>query len=434
MATAEHRKVHLQTVGCRLNQYETERMAGDLYKYGYRRADNDEEADICLINTCTVTHRADADNRYLIKRARRQHPNAFLIVAGCYVDSDKDSVAGTGVVDLLIPNRDKDRLVEIIEAQAPHLLESDVPISEEDTLARFDRYNRAWVKISDGCNQGCAFCILPSVRGGLTNRPSHKIIDEINGLVGLGFAEVALTGLHIGLYSDPTNKEVASLAKLCELILEKTELGRIRLSSIEPQTVRQPLLDVYVNAGLRICRHFHVPFQSGSARLLKAMRRPYTLDTYREHVERIRTVEPDTVVGADVIVGFPGETDEDFMASCVLADSGLIDYLHVFSYSDRPGTRASELGEKVNPEVIKERNAILSEISNRRKRQMHDRQVGRILPVIPRHNKPTDGSPFIGVADNYVMVKLPDSYPGGRGIVDVKIVASGDDFVISELA
>ncbi|MBU0982378.1 MAG: tRNA (N(6)-L-threonylcarbamoyladenosine(37)-C(2))-methylthiotransferase MtaB [candidate division Zixibacteria bacterium] len=432
MAPRELKKLSLRTVGCRLNQYETEKMAADLMPYGFRRSEPGEEADLCIINTCTVTHRADADDRYLVKRAAREHPKAKVVVVGCYVDKDPDFVKGLERVDAVVLNRDKDRIAEILSERFPDLF-ADPPDHGCATGVRFEQYNRAWVKVSDGCNQRCAFCILPSVRGELRNRAAGLIVDEINSLVADGFQEIALTGLHLGLYRDRDLKSpIRNLAELCRLILRETEIARIRLSSIEPQTVDDDLLKVYADANGRICRHLHMPLQSGSDGILKLMRRPYTREQYITCAAAVRAVRPDTIIGADIIVGFPGETDEDFQASRRMAEMGLVDYWHIFSYSDRPGTRASEYDHKVSPDVIKERRDILRIISEEWRRRAYRRQIGQTLNVIAER-KPTNGHRFLGVADNYVRVQLPESYAGGRGIVPVLVTSAHDDYVAGDL-
>jgi len=433
MNEAIKKTVAVQTVGCRLNQYETERMAAALYPYGFRRVLNGEPADLYIINTCTVTHRADSSSRYLVQKAARENPDARIVVAGCYVDSDAETVAALGPVDVIISNEQKPRLVEILSEQLADLFETQSVPEQAVTPSVFDRFNRAWLKISDGCNQHCAYCILPTVRGRLQNRPAVEIIEEVRSLMSMGFEEVVLTGINIGYYrdrkaADPTR----NLAALCTRIMAETDLPRLRLSSIEPQTVQDELLQVIADSGDRICRHMHLPLQSGSSRLLRIMRRPYDQMTYLKRVADARAIRPNTIVGADVIVGFPGETDEDFQQSVEAAESGLIDYLHVFSYSDRRGTTASELGDKVKPDVIKERNAILSGISKKLKAEAHRRQVGETLDVISEHVK-QGRSELFGISDNYLRVKLPVDFDGGRHIHKVRITTAAPNHVAGEI-
>jgi len=434
-AMQQHRlkKLTLRTIGCRLNQYETEKMAADLYQLGFRRAREGETADLFIINTCTVTHRADSSSRNIISRAIKENPNARIVVAGCYVDREPERIAGIEGVDALVPNAEKLRIREILSKRFPDLFATEAAVHDSRTIADFVDYNRAWLKISDGCNQRCAFCVLPSVRGTLGNRPAAEIIEEINGLIDRGFNEVVLTGLNIGYYRDcETRPQVESLAHLCRMILRKTNLKRLRISSIEPQTLRDELVGLYSESTDRICRHFHTALQSGSSRILRLMRRPYNRDDYIRFITAIKKAVPETVIGADVIVGFPGETEQDFQETQQVAKSGLIDYLHVFSYSNRPGTPACELPDRIGPDVIKERNAVLSRISNELRSESHRRQVGRTLGVIAERKQKGKGF-FWGISDNYVRVKLPSHYPGGRQIVKVRISSACDEYVEGDI-
>lgn len=433
MAAPTPKKVSLQTVGCRLNQYETEKMFADLLPFGFRQVGRGEAADLYIINTCTVTHKADADDRSLIRRAARENPNGRIVVAGCFVDKDPAKVSGMEAVDVIIPNAEKGRIAQILPQRLPELFTQEPDKGCGPSVAAFDNYNRAWLKVSDGCNQWCSFCILPDVRGRLRNRPALEIIEEINGLVVKGFEEVVLTGIHLGHYKNrKVEPQVKNLAHLCRMIRTETDVKRIRLSSIEPQTVRDDLLQVYADSSGWICRHMHLPLQSGSSRILKLMRRPYDQNLYLKRLKQVREAVPETIIGADVIVGFPGETDEDFNKTRRVVESGLIDYLHVFSYSDRPGTTASEYSDKVSPEVAKERNTILSAISNQMKAKAYRRQIGQVLEVIAQHKKPPEGD-FWGIADNYAKVRLPRSFEGGRRIVKYLVTGAAEDHVTGGL-
>ncbi|MFZ1683208.1 MAG: tRNA (N(6)-L-threonylcarbamoyladenosine(37)-C(2))-methylthiotransferase MtaB [Candidatus Zixiibacteriota bacterium] len=433
MSQNELKTIALQTIGCRLNQYETEKMAAELYPFGFRRAEPGERADLFIINTCTVTHKADSDCRQMVKKAARDNPLGKVVVAGCYVDNDPDLVASLKGVDIVIRNGEKEQIAKILPARLPDLFDRPQDTNCSTTIKDFHGHNRAWLKVSDGCNQWCTFCIIPTVRGRLRNRPASDIIAEVLSLVANGYQEIVLTGVHLGHYKNRVDEpHMKNLAALCRLILNETSLPRLRLSSIEPQTVREDLVEVYRESEGRICRHMHIPLQSGSSRILKLMQRPYDQNTYIRRVTSVKDARPNTTVGADVIVGFPGETDADFNQTRRLVESGLIDYLHVFSYSDRPGTPASTMSEKVSPEVIKERNAILTSISAELRSTANHRQIGEILTVIADHKKNPDES-FWGVADNFVKVKLPHWMSGGREIVTVHVTSACEEFVEGEV-
>ncbi len=429
MPDTKDRTISLQTVGCRLNQYETEKMAAELYPFGFRRADKGEKADLTIINTCTVTHRADSDCRYLIRRAARRNPDGRIVVVGCYVDHEPERIAGMEGVDVIVHNNEKNNIARILPGKIPDLFDREPDKSCSTSISDFHDRNRAWLKISDGCNQWCSFCIITIVRGRLTNRPAAELIDEINSLVSHGYNELVLTGVNMGYYHDKLREpKIRNLAGLCRMIMRETDLYRMRLSSIEPQAVKDELVDVFAESNGRICRHFHMPLQSASSDILRKMRRPYNQAIYIKRVSDVKAAVSNTIIGADVIVGFPGETEDDFEQTKRLCESGLLDYLHVFSYSDRPGTDAANLPDKINPEVIRERNSILTRISNQMRTASHDRQIGETLEVISEHKSNADGSHF-AISDNYLRVKLPPEVESGRGIVRVKVDNANEEYL-----
>ena len=420
----------VETIGCRLNQYETERMANQLTCLGLDRVDYNQEADLYLINTCTVTGRADASCRNIISRAARRKNGAVIVVAGCYVDSEPDKTAQLYGVDLVVKNSDKDNIAKILNKTFPFLIDEETLPAAPQLLPEFHQHSRAWIKISDGCNQRCAYCIIPHVRGKLTNRPAPEIIDEINLLSNNGYHEVVLTGVHIGRYR---RDKIKSITELIRCILDNTDISRLRLSSIEPQEVNTELIAVMKEAGQRICRYLHVPLQSGSDRLLKIMRRPYSAANYLNNLRKAREGIDGIVIGADIIVGFPGETENDFNESVKVAQSGFIDYLHVFSYSDRPGTESSKMPDKINSEVIKERNKILRDISDINYRSALKKEVGQTVYAISEFGTDKNGKHYWGITDNYLKIILPDQMGGGREILKLKATAIEDKHLIGLL-
>lgn len=423
------KKVALETIGCRLNQYETEKIAAQLVESGFERVEFDSPADLYIINTCTVTGRADASCRNIISRAARQDHNPPVVVVGCYVNADPEKVARLNGVDLIVNNSEKEKIVNILRNNYPNLFSTVKSTAAPKAIAEFHQHNRAWIKIGDGCNQRCAYCIIPLVRGELVNRPAHEIIEEINLLHEHGYNEVVLTGVHIGQYK---YEDIDSPGSLVRYILEKTTIPRIRLSSIEPQEVNDDLLAAMSDGGKRVCRHLHIPLQSGSDRILKLMKRPYNSARYLDIVSNARSKIENVVIGADIIVGFPGETDEDFCGSVEAADSGLLDYLHVFSYSDRPNTPASAMPDKINPEVIKERNSILRNISKKHYEAALKREVGRMAYVISEH-RARRGNFYWGITDNYLKVALPAGLGGGKEILEMKITGANQSHLSAQL-
>jgi threonylcarbamoyladenosine tRNA methylthiotransferase MtaB len=423
------KKVAFETIGCRLNQYDTELIAAELSNYGFSRTQFPEPADLYIINTCTVTGRADASCRNIISRATRQNNSAPVVVIGCYVDSDKEKVLSLYGVDLVVHNNEKESIVSILKRKFPSLFESAQPQEKSKGIAEFYDHNRAWIKIGDGCNQRCAYCIIPSVRGPLRNRSANEIVEEINTLAQNNYEEVVLTGIHIGQYS---NGNLKSIADLLKYLLENCDIKRLRLSSIEPQEVNSDLIKTINGQKKRICRHLHIPLQSGSDRILKIMHRPYNQKEYLDIVRRVKDNIDGVVIGADIIVGFPGETDDDFEQSISVAESGWLDYLHVFSYSDRPGTDASELKDKVNPEVIKKRNATLRDISERSYRKALEKEINNVVYAISEHKSDKENR-YRAITDNYLKILLPDGIGGGLEILSLKAKNVEENYLIGEL-
>ncbi|MEW5924332.1 MAG: tRNA (N(6)-L-threonylcarbamoyladenosine(37)-C(2))-methylthiotransferase MtaB [Candidatus Zixiibacteriota bacterium] len=423
------KKVALETIGCRLNQYETEKIAAQLVESGFERVEFDSPADLYIINTCTVTGRADASCRNIISRAARQDHNPPVVVVGCYVDADPEKVARLNGVDLIVNNRGKEKILDILQHNYPDLFSTAKTVTAPRAIAEFHQHNRAWIKIGDGCNQRCAYCIIPLVRGHLTNRPAQEIIDEINLLHQHGYNEIVLTGVHIGQYK---YEDIGSPGSLVRYILEKTAVPRIRLSSIEPQEVNEDLVAAMSDGGKRVCRHLHIPLQSGSDRILRLMNRPYNSAKYLKIVENAKSKIENIVIGADIIVGFPDETDDDFRRSVEAAESGLLDYLHVFSYSDRPNTPASAMPDKINPEVIKERNSILRNISKKHYISALKREIGRTAYVISEH-RARRGDFYWGITDNYLKVALPVGLGGGKEILKMHITGANQGHLTAQL-
>ncbi len=420
----------IETIGCRLNQYESEKMATQLTVQGLDRVDYNQEADLYLINTCTVTGRADASCRNSISRATKRENGAVVVVIGCYVDSESEKIAQLNGVDLVVGNSGKDNIAKILNNKFPFLFKNKPVLAEPQSVSDFYQHSRAWVKISDGCNQKCAYCIIPHVRGKLINRPASEIVDEINLLSKSGYHEVVLTGVHIGQYSWAG---VKSIAELVPYILDNSNVSRLRLSSIEPQEVNPDLIEIIKKGGHRICRHLHIPLQSGSDRVLRIMHRPYSSKNYLDNLCFIKDKIDGMVVGADIIVGFPGESDIDFEESVRVAKSGLIDYLHVFSYSDRPGTESSEMPDKVAPKFIKERSKILREISDINYKAALAKEITQTVYAVAESKTNQNKKQYWGITDNYLKILLPENLGGGREILKLNATAAKDKYLIGTI-
>jgi threonylcarbamoyladenosine tRNA methylthiotransferase MtaB len=370
------RTCRLVTLGCKVNQYETQYAREMLEANGYREAADGEPADLCLVNTCTVTHEADAKGRQAIRRLARDNPGAAIVVMGCFATRAPETVARLpGVVKVVT---DKARLAEGLREFGV----SAVPRG----ITRFDGHQRAFVKVQDGCLLNCTYCIIPQVRPVLRSRPPEEIIAEVRGLVDRGCQEIVLTGVHLGHYGIDLSRgrpkdQWRRLWHLLELLADLPGDFRIRLSSLEAAEVRDELVRVLAGHP-RVCPHLHLCLQSGSDRILAAMRRRYRSAGFLERCRRLRAALDEPAFTTDVIVGFPGETDADFEATCrVLREVGFCK-VHVFSYSPRQGTPAASLAGTVPPAVVARRREQLLALEAEMAAAYYRRLIGRRLDVL----------------------------------------------------
>ena len=392
------KRVSFYTVGCKLNQYETELLASKMEKLGFERVDWAQEADLYVINSCNVTHKAAADSRRKIFSARRTAPDSKIIITGCSADIQGDELAQLEELDMVVCNEDKQNLISKISTFFPEI-SADFTTSDSDYLEKLPRHSRALIKIQDGCNQNCSYCIIPQARGREIARPIDDIIREVRAVCRNDYKEVILTGVHIGRY----NNEKIKLSLLINRILDQTPIERIRLSSLEVNEIDDLLIETAA-VNPRICPHFHIPLQSGSDEILKNMNRPYKCNKYLEVIERIKKRIPNVMIGADVIVGFPGEDESLFFQTMTFIENSPIDYLHVFSYSDHPKAKSFHFANKVISKDIKERNKRLTELGNFKWHSFMESQMNRALPVLfeKRH---TRAGLLTGLSDNYIRVE-----------------------------
>jgi len=397
--------VYLESVGCKLNQSEIEALARGFAQAGYRLARTSEEADLYVVNTCTVTQVADKKSRQLIRRLRRANPTACLIVTGCYAEMSPQEVRAIGEVDLIVGNEDKERLVELAESLGRETCGSKAPIPGFRALPL--GHTRAFVKIQDGCNNRCAYCIVSLARGRERSRPRQNILAEIEALVAAGCKEVVLTGVHIGGYGRDLGTE---LGQLVEEILTETMVPRLRLSSIEPWDLKRSLLRLWENP--RLCRHLHLPLQSGCDATLQRMGRRYTTSQYARLAAAARRLIPDLAVTTDVIVGFPstglrtgpGETPDEFAVSLSFVEKMEFARIHVFKYSARPGTAAAEMPHQVPYAEKKRRSEAMLELAQESSQRFCRRFSGRRMEVLWETPHRDDKQAWSGLTDNYIRV------------------------------
>jgi threonylcarbamoyladenosine tRNA methylthiotransferase MtaB len=376
-------KFSVINLGCRSNYFDGELIAQKLTEKGYKRVQ--EQADIYIINTCTVTSEADRSSRQFIYRAKRENPKAIVVATGCYAQTNPQALARLKEVDLVIGNSHKDRLVEILEDYLQGRGErvfvdnifKDSQVKNFDLVVFFERV-RPFIKVQEGCNNFCTFCVIPYARGKLRSVPMERVLEQVKSLAERGFKEIVLTGTQLTQYGWDLNTNLYQL--LLELLRIK-DIELFRLSSLYPSEIDQKLLDL-ITQEERIAPHFHLSLQSGSNRILRLMERDYTVEDYIKLVETIVQRRPISAIGTDIIVGFPTETEEDFEETYKLVQNLPFAYLHVFSYSDRPHTRASKMFPKVEEKVKKERVRLLKALDQKKREEFKSSMKGKTLRAI----------------------------------------------------
>jgi threonylcarbamoyladenosine tRNA methylthiotransferase MtaB len=384
-------KAAISTLGCKLNQAESEVLAAELTAAGYHLVDFSEVADLYVVNSCTVTHVADRKSRQMLRAARRLNPQAKIVALGCYAGLPEHPLDSLPEVDLVIDNTDKGRVVEILK-QKGWLAESR-PALDSTHAGR----TRSFIKAQDGCNNFCTYCIVPFVRGREKSLSPEEVIGQIRQRTEQGFREVVLTGTEIGRYSSQNMDIVALLRR----ILNETEIGRLRLSSLQPQEITPELLALWQNP--RLCPHFHLSLQSGSDSVLARMQRRYTTEVYADKVTHLRVLIPDVSITTDIIVGFPGEDDQEFRDSYDFARRMRFSRTHVFSYSPRRGTRAAEMPKQISSEVKKERSRQMIELGKISLERYHNTFIGSRREVLFEQTASGIAS---GYTDNYIKVYI----------------------------
>lgn len=400
-------KVGIYTLGCKVNLYESEFVINLLKENGYEIAPFDEVCDIYIINTCTVTNTSDIKSKKIIRQAIRRNPDACIVAMGCFIEANKDlEIPG---VDIYIGTKNKSKIICYLKeyfTKKKELRETypEMATSFEDMeIKTFEGRTRAFVKIQDGCENFCSYCIIPFVRGKCRSKEFHKVIEEIQQLVKNGYKEVVLTGIHTGNYGVDLETDFASLL---EEIVKIKGLDRLRISSIEITELNERVLNVLKKSNV-IVDHLHIPLQAGSESVLKAMNRKYDKEYFKNKVAEIRKIRPNISLTTDVIVGFPGETEEDFIESMDFIREIALSKIHVFPYSRRSGTVADTMENQVPEEIKKERVRSLLRLSKELETNYMNRFVGQELEVLIETNH--DGY-SLGHTSNYLLVKVKGNY------------------------
>jgi threonylcarbamoyladenosine tRNA methylthiotransferase MtaB len=411
-------KVALATLGCKLNQAESESIALKLAAAGFTLVQKAAQADIFLLNTCTVTHVADRKARHLLQMSRRLNPAVKMVVCGCYAERSAAELSTIAGVEMVIGNRAKDELVGQLQT-----LSGGNPAAAGPAATESGRV-RSFIKAQDGCSSFCAYCIVPLVRGPEKSLPPEEIIQAVKERVSKGYQEVVLTGTEIGRY----RCQGIDLKSLLARILRETAIQRLRLSSVQPQEITPELLDLWQDR--RLCPHFHIALQSGSNTVLKRMRRLYTTEDYAEAVQHIRASVPDAAITTDVIVGFPGETDTEFADSLAFCRAMRFARMHVFTYSTRPGTAAAAMPDQVKEAVKKRHREIMLAEAGSSQDAFHALNAGRTLEVLCEGFK---RKRWEGYTPNYVRVYIESKENLANRIVPVKLTVPVDDGMQGEL-
>ena len=400
--------VALHTAGCKVNYTETNTIARQFLERGFQVVSPDGPCDVFVLNTCSVTDRADRECRQIIRRVRRSSPAAYVVVVGCYAQLQPQEIAAMEGVDLILGTKDKFRIIERAGSFAKHdlpqifvsCIEEASEFEPSDSGALMGR-TRAFLKVQDGCDYRCTFCTIPGARGASRSRPVEEVLRQAERLSREGYREIVLTGVNVGDYGRRIGTDLLELLKGFERL---GAVDRIRISSIEPNLLTPEMVSFLLGSG-RFCNHLHIPLQSGSDSVLAMMRRRYRSSDYRALVERVREKDPDAAIGADVIVGFPGETAQLFEETRTFLESLPVSYLHVFTYSEREGTPAAAFSGSVEARVRSERSRVLREMSLRKRADFQESFVGRTLPVL-FEDRSKDGT-AAGLTANYIRVTVP---------------------------
>ena len=429
-------KVAFLTLGCKVNQYETNGMIQKFKKAGFEICDFDKKADIYVVNTCTVTNMSDRKSRQMLRQAKKNNKDALVVACGCYVQVAKNEVEKIPEIDLCIGTNEKVNIIEIVQDYLKNNNKLDVI---EDVFAPSAKYGdygvvtytektRAVIKVQDGCDRFCSYCIIPYARGKVRSREPESVIEEIKEIANNGIKEVVITGIHVASYG----KDFKNDYKLIDLLEEINKIDgikRIRLGSIEPLLITDDFLSRLAKLE-KICHHFHLSLQSGCTETLRRMNRRYTIPEFESIVKKLRDVYEDVILTTDIIVGFPGETDEEFNTTYNFLKNIKFYKMHIFKYSPRKGTKAEVMENQVPGEIKELRSKILLKLSDDNEKEYLKSYVGKNLEVLFEER---EGEYFKGHTGNYIMVKAKTNEDLSNEIKKIKILGTTDLFLFSEM-
>ena len=413
------RKVAFLTLGCKVNQYETNAMSEKFIKSGYEIIENYQEADLCIINTCSVTNMSDRKSRQMIRKVKEKNEQVIIIVTGCYAQVAKQEIEKMPEVDIVLGNNEKKNIVEYVEE---FIAEKNKKVEVEDAFEpiefadfgtiTYTEKTRASIKVQDGCDRFCSYCIIPYARGRVRSRKPQSVLNEIKAVATKGIKEVVITGIHIASYGKDF-KEEYKLIDLLEEINKIDGIERIRLGSIEPTLITEEFISRLLKLE-KICHHFHLSLQSACNETLKRMNRRYTIEEFKQVVERLRNAYEDAILTTDIIVGFPGETEQEFNKTYEELKKIKFYKMHVFPYSIRKGTKAAEMVNQIESEEKERRSKILIQLSNQNELEYNKNYIGKTVEVLIEENSK-------GHTANYILVKAENGQNSENKIIKVKI-------------
>ena len=401
------KKVAFHTLGCKLNFTETSTISRDFIRSGFEKVDYTDKADLYVLNTCSVTQNADKEARKLIRQAKRRNPNSSVAVIGCYAQLKPDTIASIDGVDLVLGAEEKFNLINYLDmidiSKGPTVIQSKVETAN-NFISSFSlgERTRSFLKVQDGCDYTCSFCTIPQARGGSRSESIQKTMKVAKQVACSNVREIVLTGVNLGDFGKGTSENFLDLIMQLDTL---TDIDRIRISSIEPNLLNDEIILFCLNSD-KFVPHFHIPLQSGSNKILKMMRRRYNKEAYKERISLIKSINPEACIGVDVIVGFPGESDDDFLETYHFLNDLDISYLHVFTYSERSNTDALKIEETVPKKKRAERSRMLHVLSDKKKRFFYNQFINKIRPVLFESLK---NGKLIGHTDNYIQVEIEGS-------------------------
>jgi threonylcarbamoyladenosine tRNA methylthiotransferase MtaB len=419
MQASKKKKFRIEVLGCRTNQYEAQAFRTQLQSLGYEEAQDGEEAELCIVNTCTVTESADSSSRNTIRQLAKHNPNARLYVTGCLAERSPETLRDITGITQIVSNAKKEQLIESIFPE-----EIVTPFAIEN----FDSHTRAFVKVQDGCNSFCTYCIIPYVRGRSRSRHIDDIVQEVEGLVKNGYKEIVLTGINIGDF-DGGKEGGPRLAELIRTVDQIPGVERIRVSSIDPDEVDHDLQSAILD-GKHTCHSMHLVLQAGSNLVLKRMNRKYTRQIFLETVRRMQHASPDFTVTTDVIVGFPGETEQDFEETLQVMDEVQFAKVHMFPYSERPRTKAALYPNKVPQDLIHARKRKVLERAEHGAFLLREKFVGRTMRILTEEG---EGDVLFGYTDNFLRVKIPKMHHTTNELLHVELYENRPDCLLGKV-